>query len=121
MDNFEFKFVSDNEGLFDQAMMLAMGSFKSVVAWSLDPEGNLIFHWSKPTYPNNARVQSLPFEMDCYAAGAFALEWWKQNKPKDSEPNIDGSTGRAYEISSVYAPWRYQFVKIRCVWALYGK
>jgi hypothetical protein len=120
MDNFEFKFVFDKQNAFEDAMKLAFLKFGKAKAWSVE-DGALLFHWMITEQSEKEGAHPLPFNMDYAAASNFALQWWRQNKPTEGFPDIDGGFAEGFEIKSVYNPWRYQFVSIRPIWALYGK
>ena len=55
----------------------------------------------------------------------FAWGWYNQSKPSDKEPDTDGSTGKAWKITTegcgVGSDDWGMFVKVLPIWFIYGK
>ena len=56
----------------------------------------------------------------------FCWGWWENNKrPSDAEPDTDGSTEVAWEISTERSGWRNvhhgTIFSVKPIWFVYGK
>lgn len=81
---------------------------------------------SMPTYHKVFEHKELPYPFDLDQTIELAWGWWENNKkPKESEPDTDGSTEVAFEITTeLPEPYRDSFeviCKIRPIWFVYGK
>lgn len=67
-----------------------------------------------------------PYEYNLQQMIDFAWGWWESNKkPTGREPDTDGDTKVAWEITTENCGWRFPdygvFVSVKPVWFIYGK
>jgi len=72
------------------------------------------------------KCEKFPYEFNLKQTIEFAWGWWENNqKPNEVEPDTDGSTKVAYEISTERSgvgsfDWG-TFVSLKPIWFVYGK
>ncbi len=72
------------------------------------------------------KCTKFPYEYNIQQTIDFAYGWWENNKkPSTSEPDTDGSTREAFEISTERCgvgsdDWG-MFVSVKPIWFVYGK
>jgi hypothetical protein len=72
------------------------------------------------------KCEKFPYEYNIQQTIDFAWGWWENNKkPNEKEPDTDGSTEVAFEVSTVRCgvgsdDWG-MFVSVKPIWFVYGK
>lgn len=116
MSNFKFHFMGCSIESLAPAIKLAMAQNPIVTGWSED-EDWLVFHWH-----NDKDVTPLFLAMSWKPLQGIIEHWLEKKKPKEVEPNIDGSCSKGYEIlADVRNGWSYEVFRIRPIWAHHHK
>ena len=117
MDGFKVHVRGDKREQFDLAMRLAFSQYEKVTHWIVTQGWlQLLWHADKGATP-------LPSPMKVEQAIPFVWGWWSDQEPQGNAPDIDGSVEPCgFEVESLGDDaWSYVFVRVRRVWALYGK